>query len=181
MNHRLTRSLRALLLAPLLFLAGCSSIEPQSYANEQPRLDLFRYFSGEVDAWGYFADRSGKVVKRFTVAIRGTVAGDTLTLDESFHYSDNTTSKRVWTIRRDSANRYTGTADDVIGTAIGTTAGNALQWNYVLALPVDGRTWNVDLDDWMYLQDDAVMLNKSVMTKFGIRLGEVILSFRRRT
>lgn len=175
------RKLTALLLAPLLFLAGCAGIDPQIYAGEQPRLDLFRYFAGDVDAWGYFTDRSGKVVKRFTVTIRGTVAGDTLTLDENFRYSDNTTSKRVWTIRRGSDNRYTGTADDVIGTAVGTTAGNALRWNYVLALPVDGRTWHVDLDDWIYLQDDTVMLNKSVMTKYGIRLGEVILSFRKRS
>jgi hypothetical protein len=33
----------------------------------------------------------------------------------------------------------------------------------------------------MYLQDDSVMLNKSVMSKFGLRLGEVILSFRKRS
>jgi len=77
--------------------------------------------------------------------------------------------------------RYTGTAEDVIGIANGTTAGNALRWNYVLALPVDGRTWHVDFDDWMYLQDDAVMLNTSVMSKYGIRLGEVNLSFRKRS
>jgi len=29
----------------------------------------------------------------------------------------------------------------------------------------------------MYLIDDRVMLNRSVMSKFGIRLGEVTLSF----
>ena len=175
------RKLSALLLAPLLFIAGCAGIDPQVYANEQPRLDLFRYFSGEVDAWGYFADRSGKVVKRFTVAIRGTVSGDALTLEEDFRYSDGSTSRRVWKIRREGDGRYSGSADDVIGIATGTTSGNALQWNYVLALPVDGRTWQVDFDDWMYLQDDAVMLNKSVMSKFGFRLGEVVLSFRRRS
>jgi hypothetical protein len=38
----------------------------------------------------------------------------------------------------------------------------------------------VDFDDWMYLMDDQVMLNRSVMSKFGVRLGEVTLSFRRR-
>jgi hypothetical protein len=32
----------------------------------------------------------------------------------------------------------------------------------------------------MYLQDEEVMLNYSAMSKFGVRLGEVILSFRRR-
>jgi hypothetical protein len=38
---------------------------------------------------------------------------------------------------------------------------------YVMALPVDGKVYNVDFDDWMFLMDDRVMLNRSVMSKFG--------------
>jgi hypothetical protein len=38
----------------------------------------------------------------------------------------------------------------------------------------------VQFDDWMYLVDDKVMLNKAVMSKFGIKLGEVTLSFVKR-
>ena len=59
-------------------------------------------------------------------------------------------------------------------------AGNALRWRYQLDLPVDGRHWQVDLDDWMYLIDDRVMLNRATMTKFGVRLGEITLSFTKR-
>ena len=36
---------------------------------------------------------------------------------------------------------------------------------------------NPRIDDWMYLVDERVMLNKAVMSKFGIYLGEVTLSF----
>jgi hypothetical protein len=86
----------------------------------------------------------------------------------------------VWTITRVDAARYVGRADDVVGEAIGEAAGNALRWRYVLALPVDGRVWNVDLDDWMFLIDEQVMLNRSQMKKFGFHLGDVTLSFRRR-
>jgi hypothetical protein len=35
----------------------------------------------------------------------------------------------------------------------------------------------VQFDDWMFLIDDKVMLNRAVMSKFGVRLGEVTLSF----
>jgi hypothetical protein len=59
-------------------------------------------------------------------------------------------------------------------------AGNAFHWRYTMALEVDGRTWNVDFDDWMFLVDERTMLNRAVMSKFGIRLGEVLLSFRKR-
>ena len=38
----------------------------------------------------------------------------------------------------------------------------------------------MDLDDWMYLIDDRVMLNRATMTKFGVRLGEITLSFTKR-
>ena len=68
----------------------------------------------------------------------------------------------------------------MVGEAQGNSAGNALNWRYTLALKVDGTTWNVDFDDWMYLVDDRVMLNRATMSKFGIRLGEVLLSFTKR-
>ena len=93
-----------------------------------PALNLRSYFTGQVDAWGMFQDRSGKMIKRFTVNITGTWSGNTGTLDERFVYADGTTQRRVWTIRQDSANRYVGTADDVVGEAIGEAAGNALRW-----------------------------------------------------
>ncbi len=80
--------------------------------------------------------------------------GETGTLDEHFTYSDGTTQRRVWTITKLGENRYKGTADDVVGEAVGEAAGNALRWRYVLALPVDGKVYHVDFDDWMYLVDE---------------------------
>ena len=143
-------------------------------------LELRDYFDGTIDAWGMFQDRSGKVVKRFHVLIDARWQGDTGTLDEHFTYSDGTTQRRVWTITRLGPGRYSGRADDVVGEATGEAAGNALRWRYVLALPVDGKVYNVDFDDWMFLMDDQVMLNRSLMSKWGFRLGEVTLSFHKR-
>jgi len=162
-----------------LGLAACATIDVAQYANEKPSLDLAQYFTGTVDGWGMFQDRSGTVVKRFYVRIDCTWKGNEGTLDEHFEYTDGTTQNRVWKLTKDG-NRYTGTASDVVGTAQGTAAGNALHWNYVLALPVDGKTWNMDMDDWMYLIDDKTMLNRTTMSKFGFRVGEVTLSFRKR-
>ena len=167
-------------LALTLGLAGCAGVPVEKYRAEQPKLDLAEYFNGTLDGWGMFQDRSGEVVKRFHVVIEARWQGNTGTLDERFTWSDGTTSQRVWTLVKDGEGRYTGRADDVIGTAVGEAAGNALRWRYVLALPVDGKTWHVDFDDWMFLMDDKVMLNRSLMSKWGFRLGEVTLSFRKR-
>lgn len=167
-------------LSSLALLAGCATPDPETYRDQKPALDPMSYFDGTVDAWSQFAERSGKVVKRFKVLIHGRVEGETLVLDERFSYSDGSTQRRVWTIRRSGPHQFAGTASDVVGEARGEAWGNALRWRYVLALDVDGNTWHVNFDDWMYLQDDGVMLNRSEMSKLGVRLGEVMIAFRRR-
>jgi hypothetical protein len=176
MNAKRTLSLLAAAL--LLGLAGCSSA-PQvaDYAQERPLLSLRDYFNGPVQAHGLFTDRSGRVVKRFTVALVGRWNGAQGVLEEDFAYSDGTKQRRVWRLTDLGGGRFTGRADDVIGEAQGQAAGNALNWRYTLSLPVDGRVIEVQFDDWMYQMSEGVMLNKAEMSKFGIRLGEVTLTF----
>ena len=106
--------------------------------------------------------------------------GDEGVLDEAFRYSDGTQQRRVWHLRQLPDGRYTGHADDVIGEAAGRQLGNAFRWNYTLSLPVDGRPLEVQMDDWMYLMSERVVLNKAAMSKFGVHLGDVTLSFTKR-
>ena len=140
-------------------------------------LDLRTYFNGPIEAHGIFTDRSGKVVRRFTVQMTGSWNGKEGVLDERFTYSDGKIERRVWRLTDEGGGRWIGRADDVVGTAQGRVAGNALNWRYTLRLPVDGSVYEVAFDDWMYLVDDKVMLNKAAMSKFGIHLGEVTLAF----
>ena len=65
----------------------------------------------------------------------------------------------------------------MLGEAVGHAAGNALNWRYTLLLPVDGKTYEMQMDDWMYLIDEHVLLNRTHMSKFGWPLGDVTLSF----
>jgi Protein of unknown function (DUF3833) len=166
--------------AVLATLSGCGTQQISDYASEKPVLDLRRYFNGVVDGYGVFTDRSGKVVKRFTVVMNCTWTGDNGVLDEDFLYSDGTKQKRVWRLKRLADGSYTGTADDVVGIALGESRGNAFHWTYTLSLPVDAKVYEVQFDDWMYLVDEKVMLNKATMSKFSVRLGEVTLSFTKR-
>ena len=164
-----------------LGLGACASPQVRGYAGQTPALDLRRYFNGLVDASGLLTDRSGQVVKRFKVVLDGRWQGDEGVLDEAFTYSDGTTQRRVWRVQALPGGHYRGRADDVVGEARGQASGNALRWAYTLALPVDGRVWEVQFDDWMFLMDERVMLNRAEMSKWGIRLGEVTLAFTRRT
>jgi hypothetical protein len=161
-------------------LSGCASHSIEQYAQEKPVLDLPQYFNGTLDAYGVFTDRSGAVVKRFTVVMKCSWQGDDGVLDEDFVYSDGTLQKRIWRLKKLGQGRFSGRADDVVGEALGESRGNAFHWTYTLSLPVDGRVFEVQFDDWMYLMTDRVMLNKATMSKFGVRLGEVTLSFTKR-
>ena len=174
---------RSLLLAAVVstaLLGACSTPQIQDYDRQTPVLELRDYFNGTLDAYGLFTDRSGKVVKRFTVVMNCTWTGDTGVLDEAFTYSDGTVQRRIWRLTRHANGRYTGKADDVVGSAEGQQSGNAFNWAYTLALPVNGKVIEVQFDDWMYLMNDKLMLNKAAMRKWGVGLGEVTLSFVKR-
>ena len=98
--------------AALTALTGCAGPQVSDYAAEKPVLDLRQYFNGTLDAWGVFTDRSGKVVKRFTVVMQCSWQGDDGVLDEDFTYSDGTKQRRIWRLKKLADGRYTGRADE---------------------------------------------------------------------
>ncbi len=168
-----------LCLAVLLALPGCSSMKPEEFDGTSPRFILEEYFSGNVQAWGVFQDRFGRLRRQFTVDIEGSWDGEVLTLVEDFVYDDGEIDRRVWSIRRIDEHTYQGTADDVVGTATGISYGNALNWQYDFDLQVGDSTLRVHFDDWMFLQDDEVMINRAEVTKWGFAVGEASIFFRR--
>jgi hypothetical protein len=46
-------------------------------------------------------------------------------------------------------------------------------------VPVRGSVYDIDFDDWMYLIDESTVLNRASMSKFGVQVGEVLISLRR--
>lgn len=177
----ITRLVLLLFLIP--FVSGCSSaMKIDDYKQNEPAFDLFEYFQGKIKGWGMFQDRKGHLKRQFVVDINGYVDDNgRLVLEEDFVWSDGERSQRIWKITKNNANQFIGEADDVVGEAKGVSAGNAFSWTYDLNLPVDGKTYQVHFDDWMFLQPDGVLLNRAKMSKFGFTLGEVFISFEKQT
>lgn len=175
--------MKRLLCVPLLlicFLSACSKMQISDFEGASPEFRLEEYFQGKTKAWGIVHDRFGDVRRQFTVEIQGQYENNILTLTEDFLYDDGERQQRIWKISKVDDHRYRGTADDVIGSAQGAVYGNALHWQYYLNLKMaDDEYMVVHFDDWMFLQDDGVLLNKAVMSKWGIRLAEVTLSFQK--
>jgi hypothetical protein len=70
---------------------------------------------------------------------------------------------------------YSGTAGDVVGKATLSSAGNSVFLDYTLRVPYGDGSIDVHVDDRMYLLSDSVLLNESVMSKLGVRVGSILL------
>lgn len=164
-----------LLIALTSLLAGCSGPQVEEYQSQGPSFDLQEYFNGPIKAWGLVQDRSGKVTRRFDVDMVGHWEGNIGTLEEDFEYYDGETQRRVWTITKHSAEHYSGGASDILGTASGEVAGNAMRWAYDMDLKVGDDSYRIRFDDWMFLMNDGVLINRSYLKKFGVTVAELTL------
>lgn len=175
-KNKTVLTLSALLLS--ILMTACSPINIQQYADNNPKFNLFDFFSGQTRGWGIVQSRDGTLLRQFVVDIEGQInASGELVLVEDFVWNDGEVSQRIWTIDEHSRDNYSGLAGDVIGQAHGEAAGNALNWSYDLNLEVDNSTWKIRFDDWMFLQPDNVLINRAVMKKFGFRVGEITIAF----
>ena len=69
--------------------------------------------------------------------------------------------QRIWRLTKQADGSWKSTAGDVILGAGDRESG----WQYfalelLLELPVEDKTYKVNFDDWMYLVDKNVMLNR---------------------
>ena len=171
-------SMRLFLTLIFLFVSSCSGkMNIEKFKGQQPEFSLEDYFMGKTQAWGMFHDRFGNLKRTFKVDIIGTLESDKLLLNEKFIYDDGEEDVRVWTIKILGNNKYIGTASDVVGEATGVAKGNALNWKYKLNLKVGNSTILVDFDDWMFLQDRNILMNRAEVKKWGVNIGVVSITF----
>ena len=163
----------------LILLTNCSgnNMKPTDFKDQKPRLIIEDYLTGNVKAWGVLQNRSGKVTRQFKADLNGKWDGNTLILDELFNWNDGEKQTRKWTIKKIDEHNYEGTASDVVGKAIGYSYGPAFKFEYVLLVPVKGKNVKITFDDWIFMQDENVAINRATMTKFGIKVAELTVMF----
>lgn len=161
----------------LVSCTGKPSLDDASLSDRE--LDLEVFFAGHTKAYGQFQDVFGTVRRRFEVDITGVWDGESLTLTEDFVYEDGSTEQRVWTLTKTGEETWSGTAPGVIGSATGEERGDTFNWHYTIDLPVPDGTMRVTFDDWMWLLSDDRLLNRAYMSRGGVPIGDVILTFER--
>jgi hypothetical protein len=161
------------------FLTNCASnkMKPEDFKGKEPRLIIEKYLDGNVKAWGLLQNRSGEVTRQFSADLNGKWDGKQLILDEKFNWTDGELQTRQWTINKIDEHHYEGTASDVVGTAKGFSYGPAFKFEYVLLVPVKGKNIKITFDDWIFMQDERVAINRATMTKFGFKVAELTVMF----
>jgi hypothetical protein len=163
------------LLASVLFIAGCASLQPQDFAKSETRFELDRYFTGHTRSWGVFENPNGEPRRYFSCDSYGKrdSAGD-VTLTQHFRFSDGKTQMRIWHIHRADSTHWEATANDVIGVVRGEGVGNAFFWEYTITLDRKNPLATVHIRQWMY-QPEATdtLMTRLVITKLGFTVFEV--------
>ncbi len=148
------------------------------YAELYPVLQLRDHLAGRLVCDGMIFGPTGRVTSRFRGTIAVTWDGPNGVMDEMFHYDDGTTQARQWRLTTGEDGSVRAEADDVIGAGVGTVGGNALGLRYRIRLPQENGGHVLDAIDWMYLQSDGTILNRSQFRKFGVRVAELFCTMR---
>lgn len=147
--------------------------------NEAAHFDILSYFEGRTRADGVFEDRAGNVKRRFTVDMIGRAEGAMMILDEEFLFDNGERQQRTWRFTRGDGPTFTGTSADSASQAQGTFEAGKASFRSELRLAVGKRQIAMRFDDVFYDTGDGTVLNRSTVSKWGIRLGQVLILFRK--
>lgn len=158
-------------------LTGCSAPQIEDFNGTAPEFIPQEYFNGPMTAYGMVKDRDGNVIRRFKGKLVGSWDENGVgTLDEKFVYDDGEIQTRVWTLKPTDKKTFIGTAGDIVGEAQMVANGNTVMIDYTMRVPYNDSTIDINVRDWLHLQEDGVILNHSKMKKFGFEVGELVIT-----
>ncbi|SDZ03509.1 Protein of unknown function [Jannaschia faecimaris] len=166
------------IFAAIRHFTGFVSQKASEYADNVPSLVLPQHLRGDMSCEGMIFGPTGRVTSRFQADIVVTWDGPEGVMKEHFLYDDGTTQDRAWHLHVATDGSVRAEASDVVGAGTGRVEGNAVNLRYKIRLPVENGGHVLDAVDWMYLQQDGVILNRSQFRKFGIKVAELFCIIR---
>jgi len=152
---------------------------PADYASAPgPAFDIKAHIDGPILCEGVVYGPTGRVATRFTADFHARWHGDTGTMTEHFRYDTGRTQDREWTLTLGPGGAVKATAPDLVGAGSGRQSGPTLRLAYRLRLPQEAGGHVLDVEDWMYVLENGVIINRSQFRKFGLKVGELVATMR---
>jgi hypothetical protein len=160
-----------------LFSFACTDNGMNYYKDNKhmPQLIFQEYLNGKIKGTGIIENINGKLTKSFEFEADAKWQGDHGELNEKMYYNDGKVDARVWKFIKITDNKYEAYSKDVIGKAEIDIAGNAMHWRYKMKIPVAGKLYTINFDDWMFLLPNGKLMNRNYFKKFGITVGQLSL------
>lgn len=160
----------------ILLLGGCGTASIEDYRDRSPAFMPEDFFNGALTAHGVVKDYSGSAIRHFNADIIACWSEGVGTLNEFFTFDDGEQQTRIWTLTPSGDRTYIGTAGDVIGDGSARWEGNAMFLDYTLRIALEDSSIDVHIDDRMYRIGENVVVNESRMRKWGVGVGEILLT-----
>ena len=171
--------IKAMIIATGSSLLGCSSATISDFQGRSPAFAPEAFFNGTLTAHGIVKDFSGTAIRHFQADITGCWRDGVGTLYEDFTFDDSEEQTRIWTLTPSGDQTFIGTAGDVVGEGLARWEGNAMFLDYTLRIELENGPIDVRIDDRMYRVSDNIVINESKMRKFGIGVGDILLTLIR--
>ncbi|MDA5558295.1 DUF3833 domain-containing protein [Shimia sp. MMG029] len=152
--------------------------DSSDYAALGPDISLKEHLNGPILSEGVIYGPNGRVANSFVARMEGRWEGATGTLTEAFTYSNGKQQNRQWNLTMVDDTTFTATADDIIGVAKGKVSGATIRMDYTIVLTEEAGGHSLNVTDWLYLTESGVIMNRSEMRKFGIKVAELIATMR---
>ena len=171
--------IKAMIIATGSSLLGCSSATISDFQGRSPAFAPEAFFNGTLTAHGIVKDFSGAANRHFQADITGCWRDGVGTLYEDFTFDEGEEQTRIWTLTPSGDQTFIGTAGDVVGEGLASWEGNAMFLDYTLRIELENGPIDVRIDDRMYRVSDNIVINESKMRKFGIGVGDILLTLIR--
>jgi len=148
-------------------------------ATSMPTFNIADYFEGRTRAWGMFESITGKIKRSFVADIEGRWQGDEFLLEEDFTFSDGKTETRIWCLKFNDDGTFQASCTDTPTPGKGVMKAMQNDLSYSMALNVGGKRLMLSFSDLFYQVDETTVLNRARVRKFGIPVGQVLISFRK--
>ncbi len=169
-------------IASFFTLASCASRPnlPAEFPMSDKPFKVERDLAGKTVGKGQFSAITGQK-RGFTAYLDGTWDGQTLTLIEDFVYDDGEEDRKTWRLTKQANGEFSGTREDVVGTARGFMDGDVFRLEYDMRLPKEDGSpgMKVRFRDVLALREDGVVINDATVGYWGVRVARVSLEIER--
>ena len=167
-----------LLIAISILLIGCSPMNIKDFKDSKIKLIPEEFFVGNLVGNGSFFSRFGEN-KMFRLELTGRIENNDLLIDETATYQDGEVTTTSYRFEKIDANHYKISSPGFVKPIIGELYGNALHWTYHYKHKTSSGETVIKFDDWMVLHEDGILLDRAFGSKWGIDVGEIVMSLQR--